>query len=73
MPSFIKETSIHGLKYLSKDWSNSICRLLWLLSIVTSSAIAVVIIYQNVSNWETSPSVVVGVDKEDIEVCLSGF
>ena len=64
--SFLLETSIHGLKYLVAS-KNSLCKLLWLMSIVGSFTAASVIIYFNVVDWNNSPAVVTSVDTVEVE------
>ncbi len=67
LKTFLRHSSIHGLRYLTeaKGW---VPKLLWMLCIMASCSVAVVMIYCNVSDWENSPTVVSSVKLVELEV-----
>ncbi len=64
---FLGESSIHGLRYLTRDTGNLV-RLVWLVFVGSSFGVAGYFIYLNVLDWENSPVVVTSVDDVMIEV-----
>lgn len=68
MTNFLAQSSVHGLKYLSKDETGIVARLIWFLVITMSFASAIGIVYINVSSWEDSPTVIASLDFVGAEV-----
>ncbi len=64
---FLRETSIHGLRYLVEA-KNPVVKFLWLACICLCFGSAVLIIYLNVKNWENTPAVVTSVQPSLVKV-----
>ena len=64
---FLRETSIHGLRYLVEA-KNPVVKFLWLACICFCFGSAVLIIYLNVKNWENTPAVVTSVQPSLVRV-----
>ena len=58
--SFLRESSIHGLRYVSEA-RHPAARLGWALLITASVALAAVLVYKNWTDWRDSPAVVTNV------------
>ena len=67
LKTYLQETSIHGLKYLSIR-THPVFKALWLVCILASFLAASTISYMNVLNWQSSPSVVSTVEQVLIKV-----
>ena len=69
---YLESSSIHGLRYLSES-KGKLPKMLWLVFIAASFMAAFYIIYNNVKQWENSPSVITTVKPIEIEVNAVSF
>ncbi len=72
LSEFLKDSSIHGLRYLYEA-RNPFVKVLWLVCILTCVGLAAMIIYLNIMNWENSPSVVTSVQPALVKVRIRTY
>ncbi len=66
--SIFDKSSIHGLPYVTSKEHGYIGRLAWLTSVLVSFSLAGLVIWSNVNNWLSQPSVVTSVEYSPVEV-----